>query len=128
MLHLVHYSVTGGLSHPLDNSLANTFSLSCLCFCCCLVAVRICYHCMSCVILPLFTALTLFQMFEDWFSSSGADGSGLSSEPAFDLGYDFSSGLSHGSGFDSGSGPDFGSAWGSGEVLPPCLLGKTSKQ
>lgn len=76
---------------------------------------------MSCVILPLFTALTLFQMFEDWFSSSGADGSGLSSEPAFDLGYDF------GSGFDSGSGPDFGSAWGSGEVLLPCLLRKNQQ-
>lgn len=79
---------------------------------------------MSCVVFPVFTALTLFQMFDDWFSSSGADGSGFSSEPGFDLGYDFSSG----SGFDSGSWPDFGSAWGSGEVLPPCLLGKTSKR
>lgn len=71
--------------------------------------------------------LTVFQMFEDWFSSSEADDSGLSSVSAPELGSDFSSGLSRGSGL--GSGPDFGSAWGSGEVLQPCLLGvKSSKQ
>lgn len=71
--------------------------------------------------------LTVFQMFEDWFSSSEADASGLSSVSPPELGSDFSSGLSHGSGL--GSGSDFDSAWGSGEVLQPCLLGvKSSKQ
>lgn len=61
-------------------------------------------------------------MFEDWFSASGSDGSGLSSDLTFDLGTGFSSGFSHESGF--GSGLDFDSASGSGEVYSPGLLGK----
>lgn len=67
---------------------------------------------------------TLFQMFEDWFSGSGPDGSGLSSELSSDLGSGFSSGVRSESSFASGSGLDFGSAWGSGEVHCPGLLGK----
>lgn len=63
-------------------------------------------------------------MFEDWFSASGPDGSGLSSELSSDLGSDFSSGFSSESGFSSGSGLDFWSAWGSGKVSSPGLLGK----
>lgn len=80
-----------------------------------------------CCLLSLSAPLTVFQMFEDWFSSSEADRSGLSSVSPPELSSDFSSRLSHGSGL--GSGPDFGSAWGSGEVLQPCLLAvKSSKQ
>nr|XP_057924239.1 collagen, type XV, alpha 1b isoform X3 [Doryrhamphus excisus] len=52
-------------------------------------------------------------MLTDWFSASGPDGSGLSS----DLHYDLGSGLSSGSEFSfaSGSGHDSGSAWAWGE-------------
>lgn len=71
--------------------------------------------------------LTVFQMFEDWFSSSEADASGLSSGSEPELASEFSSGLSHGSSL--GSGSDFGSTWWSGEVLQPCLLEvKSSKR
>lgn len=74
--------------------------------------------------LHLFLLSTLFQMFEDWFSGSGSDASGLSSESFSDLGSGFSTGFTSEASFASGSGLDFGSAWGSGEVYCPCLLVK----
>lgn len=67
---------------------------------------------------------TLFQMFEDLFSGSGAEGSGLSSELYSGLGSGFSSGFISEAGIASGFGLDLGSAWVSGEVYCPGLLGK----
>lgn len=58
----------------------------------------------------------LFQMFEDWFSGSGPDGSGSGSELSSVLSSDLSSAFSSEASFGSGSGLDFSSAWGSGEV------------
>lgn len=62
-------------------------------------------------------------MFEDWFSGSGPDGSGLSSEFSAVLSSDVSSSF--------GSGSDFESAWGSGEVYstaPVCLENQQTKK
>lgn len=64
--------------------------------------------------------LTLFQMFDHWFSGSGPNGSGLSSELTSEFGSDLGSVFSSESSSVSGSGLDFVSAWGSGEVY--CLL------
>ena len=74
--------------------------------------------------LHLFLLSTLFQMFEEWFSGSGSEASGLSSELFSDLGSGFSSGFTSDTSFAPGSGLDFGSAWGSGKVYCLCLLDK----
>lgn len=66
----------------------------------------------------------LFQMFEDLFSGSGAEGSGLSSELYSGLGSGFSSGFISEAGFASGFGLELGSAWVSGEVYCLGLLGE----
>lgn len=69
----------------------------------------------------------LFQMFDDWFSGSEPNGSGLSSELTSDLGSDLGSVFSESS-FVSGSGLDFKSAWSSGEVYCCGLLSEPANK
>lgn len=73
------------------------------------------------LLIPTWNLSYLFQMVEDWFSGSGPDGSGLSSE--------FSAVLTSDFGSSSGSDSDFESAWGTGEVYcPVCLENQQTKK